>query len=115
MDKFPQQFTGLKEITLWWDGDGGRDRYIVTEEHSQRFLQALLCLHFEPGVNPHTKTRAKRLKMVTYRDLKPRGPFWWTTPDLQNDDDPNGALIWDWEVESHILFDADLSLAEALP
>ena len=41
---------------------------------------------------------------ITTQKLMPGGPYWWTTPDLQDNDDPNGAIVFHWEPAPTILW-----------
>lgn len=36
-----------------------------------------------------------------------RGPFWWSTPDLQENRDPNGARIVEWTLCRELFLDKE--------
>jgi len=60
-----------------------------------RFVEATVRLHHTPGINPHTQGKTDRLWRIEVCDFTLTGPFWWTTPDLQNNHDPAGAQLID--------------------
>lgn len=81
------------------------------------FLEAAHRLHFRPGINPHNRKVTARLKKIevfpttlTVADCNVQGPFWWTTPDLRRNYDPNGALILDVKTSLREQFEEDNSL-----
>jgi hypothetical protein len=66
--------------------------YVVHESQVDTFVQAQKTLHFEPGINPHTQGRTQPIGRIRIRTFEASGPFWWSTPDLQENRDPKGAI-----------------------
>lgn len=66
---------------------------IVPREHLDTFIDAQVKLHHYPGVNPHDGAVQHKLVKVRWAKLECAGPYWWTTPDLMKNDDPNGVCI----------------------
>jgi hypothetical protein len=85
-------------VTKQWDvnDDSDNEQHVVSEGSVDRFVEATLQLHFKPGVNPHTNVATKPVQYLTVAALQPMGPFWDTTPGLQENDDPRGAMTWEW-------------------
>ena len=89
------QHAGLVKVTLWYvNYSGGPDRFrpsehIVAQGDVEKFVTASLELH-------GGGRRAELVQYITTQPLRPRGPFWWSTPGLGDNGDPSGAVIWDW-------------------
>ncbi len=91
---------GLVEVSLYWDFERDRSSHIVAESDLVKLVAATLELHYEPGINPHGPDdggKATPLLCLAVKTLKPAGPFWWSTPGLERNDDDKGAVIFDWE------------------
>jgi hypothetical protein len=58
------------------------------------YVQAVLKLHFDPGINPYDGERAAVALDVRVGVLRPAGPYWWTSPTLE-ENDPHAVRIWD--------------------
>lgn len=84
----------IRQVTLCFVG-GSANTYLVHKDHVDRFVVASKRLHFKPGKNPHNGEGASKIYQITVAALEPGGPFWWSTPDLQNNGDPAGAQIID--------------------
>ena len=92
----------LRVVVIKWK-DGGKDRRdIVFAEEAEAMRVANSHLHINPGKNPHngiTANPADRIEIepvepgIAIHRLEPNGPYWWSTPDLQNNNDPRGAVI----------------------
>lgn len=74
--------------------DRAPDKYLVHQCEVRKFVEASKRLHFKPGKNPHNGAKCPKIFQITVSRLRPTGPFWWTTPDLQNNHDPNGARVF---------------------
>lgn len=74
-------------------------QHIMKRRDVDTFVAATLALYHDPGINPHTGRKCSPVEKITLCVLKKSGRYWWTTPDLQNNNDPNGAEIWDWYPE----------------
>ena len=97
---------GLVQVS-WYSSFDENDKpttYIVAETQLATFMAALLKLHYEPGVNPHNGGKAAEALCITAAKLQTSGPYWRSVPDLQNNGDPNGAIIFDWEMSPTILW-----------
>ncbi|MFH1631998.1 MAG: hypothetical protein ABIA47_03210 [bacterium] len=92
----------LREVALVYE-DSDISTYLVHVDHVRRFTDASIKLHYDPGVNPHNGGKAARIKSVAVSVPRFDGPYWWTTPSLDVDEDnmfQNGAMIISWTVES---------------
>jgi len=94
----------LQQITLYWEG-GDTTTYIVAGNDVQRFVKASLELYYKPGKNPHSGLEAGKVVKITAQSLSPTGPYWWSTPGLKDNNDPNGAVIWEWGFTEEILWE----------
>lgn len=93
---------GLVLVKLYMEG--GPTAHIVAESDLYTLLTATLELHFEPGVNPHNHNKTSEIQFITAQVLRPQGPYWWSTPGLQDNEDPHGAVIFDWEMSPTLLW-----------
>ena len=99
--------SALVKIRLLFEGTAGFADYVVTESHIKRLLAASIRLHYDLGSNPHSNQKTAVLRVVylyrqvqdgpvyTSNDFKPSGYYWWATPDLMKNGDPNGAAIFE--------------------
>lgn len=92
------QASDLRQVTLYWVTvtGGNSTNYIVLAEDLERMVIATKKLHNEPGINPHNGVKTVKIGAIVSQPLKATGPYWWSTPDLQNNYDPRGARIWTW-------------------
>jgi len=79
-------------------------RNIVLASEAEAMKAACYTLHVDPGVNPHTNNKTAETSEilieplgedVDIKKLRANGPYWWSTPDLQKNGDPKGAVIFD--------------------
>jgi hypothetical protein len=71
---------------------GASNEYIMHRDHVPRFVEASVKLHHTPGINPANKEPTSRIWRITSAPL--RGcSYWWTTPSLEGNDNPEGATI----------------------
>lgn len=82
---------------------GTESVYIIQESDVDKFVAATLELHYNPGKNPHNDVVTSRVKKITKKALVKAGPYWWSTPGLQDNYDPNGVAIYDF-VESEVIW-----------
>lgn len=75
---------------------------IMSEREMDKYVQATLQLHYQPGINPHTGAKVEKAAKITVSRLEAKGPFWWTTPGLESNDDYDGATLFDWGSEHDI-------------
>jgi hypothetical protein len=94
----------IRKVTLHYIGSYP-ESYLIPTAEVPRFVDASKRLHWKPGENPHNGDDAARIWRITVATLGARGPYWWTTPDLQNNDDPAGARIFDIESEQVVFVD----------
>lgn len=80
--------------------------YLIHESEVDRFVEASKRLHFKPGRNPHNGHKCPKIWKITSARLEFKGPFWWTTPDLMENGDPNGAHTIDSYQEPIVWVDA---------
>ena len=83
----------LRIVTVYPIDSGRPSEFIVPVDDVSKFVEATKKLHMNPGVDPHNGNPTTPAHMITVAELRVCGPYWWTTPDLQNNDDPNGARI----------------------
>lgn len=95
---------GLVKVSLHFSFAEGKHptERIVAFHQLEKFLLAILELHFSPGLNPHNRNEAAEVQCITTATLQPRGPYWWSTPGLQENNDPNGVVIFSWEMTPRI-------------
>lgn len=67
--------------------------YIVHKDKVDTFIAATKELHDNPGHNPHNGNKATPVHQIEVGPLTQQGPFWWTTPGLQNNYDASGAPL----------------------
>ena len=68
--------------------------YLVGDDDIVDLAQASLELHYKPGRNPATGQPARKLLYLVLNRLQPTGPYWWSTPGLE--ESAKGAVVWDW-------------------
>lgn len=71
---------------------GAGNEYIVHKDHVCRFVEASVKLHHTPGINPANKEETSRIWRITSAPLHGCS-YWWTTPSLEGNDNPDGATI----------------------
>ena len=106
----------LRRVELHWESLGEPAVYVVSEQELQRFIKATVKLHHHPGINPHVKDRdakTAQVAKITAQRLKPSGPYWWSTPNLQENYDPNGAILWDWDIRTETVWEKPQILASS--
>jgi hypothetical protein len=94
----------VRQVTLHYVS-GAPVKYLVLASEVERFVEASKRLHFNPGKNPHNGVETAKVWKITSAKLEFRGPFWWTVPDLQNNNDPAGARIIDSAREEQLFID----------
>lgn len=86
----------LRKVILKFEG-GKTSEHLVLEGDVDKFVDASIRLHHDPGVNPHNAKKAARVETICVSRLRASGPFWWSTPDLKKNSDPSGAVIFRWQ------------------
>jgi len=71
---------------------GSSNEYIMHKDHVARFVEASVKLHHTPGINPANKEPTSPIWRITSAPLH-GSSYWWTTPCLEGNDNPEGALI----------------------
>lgn len=71
---------------------GASNEYIMHKDHVARFVEASVKLHHTPGINPANKEPTAPIWRITSAPLH-ASSYWWTTPSLEGNDNPEGALI----------------------
>ena len=91
----------LRLIKIYWSGIKDITTYYILQKDIEKFLQATIALHHSQGKNPHNGRETNKINRITSQ--KPSaGRYWWTTPNLKNNDDPNGALIINFSSEEEL-------------
>jgi len=96
IDHGPDEDARLNRLTLGFDlEDESRNvEHVVEDGDVVDLARASLELHYKPGRNPaNNKPTAKLLYLILNR-LQPTGPYWWSTPGLE--ESPKGAVVWEW-------------------
>lgn len=75
--------------------------YLIHQCEVERFVEASKQLHSDPGLNPHNGNLCAKVWKITVTPVRATGPFWWTTPGLQNNDDPRGAHVFNGDYGPH--------------
>lgn len=83
----------FRKVILHFEG-GSTSEYIVHQGDFRKLIKATLQLHFDPGTNPYSMGETAKVIKITAQTLKAKGPYWWSTPGL--DDNPFGAVLWEW-------------------
>jgi hypothetical protein len=73
-------------------GNGSGHEYIMHKDHVAKFVEASVKLHHTPGINPANKEKTAPIWRITSAPLH-ASSYWWTTPSLHGNDDPDGAFI----------------------
>lgn len=104
--KNPTIAKNLRRVELHWEHDKEPTVHIVSEQELQILIKATVKLHHHPGVNPHIRNaRTSQVAKITVQKLEPSGPYWWSTPNLQEDGDPNGATLWSWNTRTETVWE----------
>lgn len=98
--------SAVRKVTLYWV-ETAPTSFLVAESDLNTFVEATKRLHWKPGRNPHNNAECSKIWRITVAKMKMRGPFWWTVPDLGNNDDPRGARIIDGGIEKVIWADEE--------
>lgn len=95
---------GLVMVSIYFSFEDDRmpTQHIVAVNQLEKFLLATLELHYNPGHNPHNLNAAAPVQLITTALLKPAGPYWWSTPGLQENYDSDGVVIFHWDIVPHI-------------
>lgn len=96
----------LRVVTLYFIEDFkelayAEHEYVVHKHDVDKFVAAAVALHGPNGRNPHQtdpNVKSRRVSEIRVNPFIKTGPFWWTTPDLQKNDDPAGAAIYQKDV-----------------
>lgn len=94
----------ITRITIHWEDSEEKTSHFVRTEHVERFVEATKQLHVSPAVNPHSGNPCRKAKAIIAEDPEIVGPYWWTTPGLQENGDPNGAEILSFYKNLRILW-----------
>ena len=74
---------------------GRQSTYLVPKEEVDAFVEAAKELHYKPGINPHNRVKTAPITVISVGELTFRdgfcGPYWWTTPGLAENGNPEGA------------------------
>lgn len=105
------QIIPISEVELHFAGGNIATHMVPTSEVSA-FVEASKRLHHSPGINPHSGGQTAKVWKITSRGMRIDGPFWWSTPDLGNNDDPAGARILRWCGTEVLFIDEDAPEAQ---
>ena len=94
----------LRQVTLYFR-KSTPSSYIVHKDEVAALVQASKRLHFEPGINPANGYKTAPIYQITVAELLFNGPYWWSTPSLKGNREPDGARIVQEGVEDTVFFD----------
>lgn len=89
---------------------GSTTEHIVLSAHVDRLVAASKRLHFRPGVNPHNGNETSRIWRIRVSELRANGPYWWATPNLNENGDPAGAFIIQPSIAKTVWQDPDFEV-----
>jgi len=95
----------LRLVTLYWQNGGANSTHIVPAFEVERLKEATVRLHHTPGVNPANGGETRKVWLITSEPMMFEGPYWWSTPDLGQNDDPAGARLLRGNFDREILFE----------
>lgn len=96
----------VRQVTMYFVS-GGWTSYLMAQSDVDVFIEASKRLHWRPGRNPHNGVEAAKIWRISVAEFVITGPFWWSTPDLQNNHDPRGASIIQWGPERYAWTDEE--------
>lgn len=67
------------------------NKEVVHESQVEMFCEAILQLHYNPGINPHNREKTSEVITINVMRMEPSGPYWWTGPSLEGSD---GATLY---------------------
>jgi hypothetical protein len=88
----------IRQVVLYFIATSTQS-HLVHKDEVSKFVKAAKELYVSPGINPHNGARCSECWKITVASLGPTGPFWWSTPGLQENHDPNGATVYN---EHHV-------------
>jgi len=106
----------MRMVAVRYDDDSTSDS-LVHVMHVQRFIDATIALHVDPGVNPYNGEKTKPAVSLVVSRPSFDGPYWHTQPTLDEDAsffDGAQPIRWTiekvWDVEeSRWLFHGDVA------
>jgi hypothetical protein len=98
--------SSVRKVTLHWI-ERMPTSFLVAESDVNTFIEATKRLHWKPGRNPHNNVECSKVWQITVATMELRGPFWWTVPDLQKNDDPRGARIIEGGIDRAVWTDEE--------
>lgn len=85
----------IKKVTVTFE-DKSQSEFLILDSELECFIKANVRLHYKPGKNPHAHGQVTKIISIAVSDLKPTGPYWWSTPNLKDNYNKRGARIWNW-------------------
>lgn len=99
-DNYPISQLRIVNVVFYYTDDKGQDiphqphLYYMHKSQVETFVSALVALHHEPGVNPHTGGKTSPLWEIKVCGLETDAKsYWWCDPALKSNDSPCGARI----------------------
>lgn len=83
-----------------WVLEGGDEprRELTPVDDVEHLCRAVLALHHEPGVNPHSGRAAAKLLRLSVGTPRLHEGYWWTAPSLDETVGPRARVVsWGWE------------------
>lgn len=93
----------LRFVHIYLGAEMTHSMRIVHQSQVETLLEAMLKLHFEPGINPHNGKKAAELMEVRVAEPQIGEPLWWTSPSLGSKD-PAGARIVHQDYVEHVIW-----------
>jgi hypothetical protein len=99
------KLSDLRLVTLIFQDMRDVKTHIVPASDVAKLTEATVRLHHTPGVNPGTGNPTRKICMITAEPMDLYGPYWWTTPSLEQNYDGAGARIIQGTCRREILFE----------
>jgi len=94
--------SSLRQVTLVFEHGTAPAKHIVFSINTERFVEACLELHHDPGQNPHNGETTAKIIAIRVSEPALVGPYWWSTPKLGKNPKETGAKIVEWSNEKTI-------------
>lgn len=82
-----------------WELEGSSEprRELVPAGEEDLLCEAILRLHLEPGVNPHSGRATARLRRLAVGSPRLSAGPWWSGPSLDDAGERARLVEWSWE------------------
>lgn len=95
------KLSDVRIVRLLWSDDSPATDYFTTVLDMDKMVEATTKLHFNPGFNPHNNCPTSKIDGIDILMFKEHASFWWTNPDLKNENE-DGAKLLEFHLIKHI-------------